>query len=323
MPTRTTSGPPHQIFQRPGNGHGNQVVPGSAPAARGVAEQSIPPGRSRNDPIHPSPSDPRPEPPQADYPDYYIPNLSNAPTQAYHQSRLPLTQLYATHTPFTPEHTPPQIQQAHVPDSRNHPAPVAQMQPSRLSHTTSQQAPQTNQSLQNGTPLSSRPSSMTQAHPTSRGAFAPTHTDAQWEGVIATASPRMQSRQLGQTQQGASSAASSPTIPTSASTIAASQPSGTKRKSVARPIPAQYDGVIDLTSDDELEEERQNLLSSFKAKTAPAKQPPATAATAPTSTQRKPIVIHDLDLDEDYARANNPYERFRNNPRAGLSGPRR
>ena len=240
--------------------------------------------------------------------------------QAYHQSRLPVTQLYATHTPFTPEHTPPQIQQTRVPDSRNQPAPVAQMQPSRLSHTTSQQAPQTNQSLQNGTPLSSRPSSMTQAHPTSRGAFAPTHTDAQWEGVIATASPRMQ---LGQTHQGASSAASSPTIPTSASTIAASQPSGTKRKSVTRPPPAQYDGVIDLTSDDELEEERQNLLSSFKAKTAPAKQPSATATTTPASTRRKPIVIHDLDLDEDYARANNPYERFRNNPRAGLSGPRR
>ncbi|KAH6870557.1 hypothetical protein BKA58DRAFT_421071 [Alternaria rosae] len=297
-PTHTTSVPSYRTLQRPGNGNGSQASPGSAPSARGAAEQSLPPRQSRI-------SKPMPNPPQADY---YILDLSNAPPQAFHQSRLPLTQLNATHTPFTPERTPAQFQQARDPESRNHPAPVVQMQPSMHSHTTSRQASQTNQTLQNDTPMSSRPRLIRQVG---------------WEGVVASASPRMPSRQFGQTQQGASPAAPSPTAPAPASTIAASQPSGTKRKSVTRPMPAQYDGVIDLTSDNELEQERQNLLSSFMAKTAPAKQPLATATTVLASTQRKPIVIHDLDLDEDYARANNPCERLSNNPRAGLSGPKR
>jgi hypothetical protein len=102
------------------------------------------------------------------------------------------------------------------------------------------------------------------------------------------------------------------------------RPNGKKRKSVTRPTPAQRDGAIDLTSDNELEEERLNLLSSFKAKTIPAKQPPATATAAPANAatglaRRKPMVIHDLDLEEEFAVANNPYERFKRNPRAGLS----
>jgi hypothetical protein len=239
--------------------------------------------------------------------DYLIPDLSNAPSQLYHRSRLPSTQLYATHTPTTPEPIRPQIQQDCAAEPSNYHAPVASMQPS-----------------QNDTMTALRPSDTTQGRPTNRGAFAPTYTDQDWAGVIASKSPQMPSRQLPM-QPTSSSAASTPTVPALSTVVP--KPKNVNRKGVNHPTPAQLDGIIDLTSDDELEEERQNLLSSFKAQTGPAKQPSASAvpaADAPTgSAQRKTLVIHDLDSDEDHALAKNPYERFKTNPGAGLAGTKR
>lgn len=157
--------------------------------------------------------------------------------------------------------------------------------------------PEMAQGSHNAFAISQSPN-MISRHPTSRGAFAPTHTDKQWEGVIA-------------------SPAKAPVAPIS---------NKRKRKSVTRPTSVQCKEAIDLTSDNELEEERQNLLSSFKAKPIPAKQhsapttPAAKASTAPT--RRDYVVVHDIDSDEELAAANNPYEKFQNNPRAGLSSSR-
>jgi hypothetical protein len=194
--------------------------------------------------------------------DYLIPDLSNAPSQLYHRSRLPSTQLHATHTPFTPEPIPPQTQQDRAAEPSNYQAPVASMQPSQQVYQMSWQTPQTNQSSQNDTIAALRPSDTIQGRLTNRGAFAPTYTDEDWAGVIASKSPQMPSRQLPM-QPTSSSAASTPTVPALSTVVP--KPKNENRKGINRPMPAQYDGVIDLTSDNELEEERQNLLSSFKA----------------------------------------------------------
>jgi hypothetical protein len=89
-----------------------------------------------------------------------------------------------------------------------------------------------------------------------------------------------------------------------------------KRKSVTRPTPAQCDGAIDLTSDGELEEECQNLLSSFKASAELKRQSQASTAAphsprGPTAPmQRFPVVVQDLE-EGVLERANSPYARYR------------
>jgi hypothetical protein len=111
------------------------------------------------------------------------------------------------------------------------------------------------------------------------GAYAPTHTDQEWQGITKSVSPEITSRPAPQDVPTAI-----PTAPlATASTTPPLAPRATnnkKRKSITRPAPAQYDGAIDLTSDTELEEERQNLLSSFKGSTATGKQPQLLAASA-------------------------------------------
>ncbi|KAH7392671.1 hypothetical protein BKA66DRAFT_567994 [Pyrenochaeta sp. MPI-SDFR-AT-0127] len=92
------------------------------------------------------------------------------------------------------------------------------------------------------------------------GAFAPNCTDDLWEGVLESVSPRM-------------SQAIAPIVP---SQVARSSASMTplvhrkvdhkKRNNVIRPTPAQCESAIDLTSDTECEQERQNLLSSFQGR---------------------------------------------------------
>jgi hypothetical protein len=318
-PMYTKAVPQYGVLEQPGNGHGHYALQAPVPIARVAARHKTSQKQPRNEIKDHTPFD-------AVYhqADYLIPDLSNAPSQLYHRSRLPSTQLYATHTPTTPEPIRPQIQQDCAAEPSNYHAPVASMQPSQQVYRMSWQNPETNQSSQNDTMAAMRPSDTTQGRLTNRGAFAPTHTDQDWAGVIASKSPQMPSRQLPM-QPTSSSAASTPTVP--ALSTAVPKPKNENRKGINRPTPAQYDGVIDLTSDDELEEERQNLLSSFKAQTGPAKQPSASAApaaNAPTgSAQQKPLVIHDLDSDEDDALAKNPYEKFKTNPKAGLSSPKR
>lgn len=81
------------------------------------------------------------------------------------------------------------------------------------------------------------------------GAFAPANIEQQWEGIVKSVSPVLPHY-----------------IPLPTSTTPSTQPRPTKkkRKSVNRLTSAQYDGAIDLTSDTDDDEERRNLLSSFK-----------------------------------------------------------
>lgn len=229
-------------------------------------------------------------------------DLSNVAPQAYHQHHIPPTQLQDpqksnVHTPFTKEPEDLQVLKTGISGSSDYCTSIAPMQQSTHLCSIPDRIPEMAQGSHNAFAISQSPN-MISRHPTSRGAFAPTHTDKQWEGVIA-------------------SPAKAPVAPIS---------NKRKRKSVTRPTSVQCKEAIDLTSDNELEEERQNLLSSFKAKPIPAKQPsaPATpaakASTAPT--HRDYVVVHDIDSDEELAAANNPYEKFQNNPRAGLSSSR-
>jgi hypothetical protein len=78
---------------------------------------------------------------------------------------------------------------------------------------------------------------------TGLGAYSPIHTEQQWAGEVRSATPPRE-------------AASS----SSTTFCTGSKP----REAAPRPTVAQYDGAIDLTSD--TEQERQDLLSSFKAK---------------------------------------------------------
>jgi hypothetical protein len=201
------------------------------------------------------------------------------------------------HTPFTTEPEDLQVLKTGISGSSDYCTPIAPMQQSTQLCSIPDHIPEMAQGSHNAFAISQSPN-MISCHPTSRGAFAPTHTDKQWEGVIA-------------------SPAKAPVAPIS---------NKRKRKSVTRPTSVQCKEAIDLTSDNELEEERQNLLSSFKAKPIPAKQhsapatPAAKASTAPT--RRDYVVVHDIDSDEELAAANNPYEKFQNNPRAGLSSSR-
>ena len=228
--------------------------------------------------------------------------LSNVAPQAYHQHHIPPTQLQDpqksnVHTPFTTEPEDLQVLKTGTSGSSDYCTPIAPMQQSTQLCSIPDHIPEMAQGSHNAFAISQSPN-MISCHPTSRGAFAPTHTDKQWEGVVA-------------------SPAKAPVAPIS---------NKRKRKSVTRPTSVQCKEAIDLTSDNELEEERQNLLSSFKAKPIPAKQhsapatPAAKASTAPT--RRDYVVVHDIDSDEELAAANNPYEKFQNNPRAGLSSSR-
>jgi hypothetical protein len=90
-----------------------------------------------------------------------------------------------------------------------------------------------------------------------------------------------------------------------------SPPKQKKRKSITtRPTPAQVDGVIDLTSDTELEEERQTLLSAFKGNSVKQAQVPNVSSVSTAPMRRHPVIVHDLQ-EEDVADENNPYARYR------------
>lgn len=106
---------------------------------------------------------------------------------------------------------------------------------------------------------------------TGLGAYSPKHTEQQWAGEVRSATPP---REL-------------------ASSSSTTRRTGQKpRKAPPRPPIAQYDGVIDLTSD--TEQERQDLLSSFKAKALVEKpqrnaSSPATSSSSYMFNQRKGV----------------------------------
>ncbi|KAF2830198.1 hypothetical protein CC86DRAFT_453654 [Ophiobolus disseminans] len=146
------------------------------------------------------------------------------------------------------------------------------------------------------------------------GAFAPRYTEQQWAGEVRSASPQ--------------------SMPTSTAPPSKPQPVRKPVKARQRPTPAQYDGAIDLTSDDEhdlpknVEQERLDLLSAFKAKALAAKQ--AQTQSAPTITTTAAAQELTLGAPRGSAlkprnaaqnitvRENNPYARYK---RAGHPGP--
>jgi hypothetical protein len=246
--------------------------------------------------------------------------------QPPHHTRSPLLgRRLSTYTPHTSEMTPPatsnspaQIPQTPIPELNGYRAPTAPMQPSTQLYPSSWLTPKPTPGGSRSSAIPSRPSSTNEPRPTSNGnallrpgfgAFTPTYTDEEWNGIVRSISPEMESRPI------------PPNLPTSQATSSTTpalvpRTNSKKHKSVTRPTLAQFDGAIDLTSDGELEEERQNLLSSFKASAALKRQSQASTAAphsprAPTAPmQRFPVVV--LDLEEDVLeRANNPYARYR------------
>ncbi|KAJ4368962.1 hypothetical protein N0V83_006044 [Neocucurbitaria cava] len=222
-------------------------------------------------------------------------------------------------TSNTPEQiappTPGQIRQSRISELNDYRAPTTSMGAIDPIVPTSQHIP-TARMYQTNTPRVSPPPVVRMGHMSSLtlragiGAFTPSHTEKQWEGELESVSPTMpqQVSSIATSQQ-----ASSATRPSQ------SRPAHRPRKSIPRPILAQYDGAIDLTSDSELEQERQNLLSSFKGMSnaskptkdaAPASVPQP--AVPSVSTQRVPVVVQKVEA-EDIPPGANPYARFKKN----------
>ncbi|KAF1851931.1 uncharacterized protein K460DRAFT_351795 [Cucurbitaria berberidis CBS 394.84] len=217
--------------------------------------------------------------------------------------------------------TPAQVRQTRVSELNNYRAPNAPMGLSTPVVPMSQLAPASPMRL-NGTPTLAplntnmsqirQPSNSKSTLRTGIGAFAPSHTERQWEGVLKSASPPTP-------QQILSSAvipSPSSSVPELASSTPLSQPRPNRRsrRSGPRPTPAQYSGAIDLTidSDAELEQERQDILSSFKGKSATGTQPEGSSATASAPMQRFPVAGQHTEA-EDLPKRRNPYAKFKEN----------
>ncbi|KAE8845884.1 hypothetical protein PTNB73_01865 [Pyrenophora teres f. teres] len=281
--------------------------------------------------------------------------------------KSPYQSPYAPYTPeSTPRLTPPFVQPAQAPEVNSYRAPTAPMQistrvvsaPGYISSSNggfSEAMSASGPTLANQFCSQSRPSSKAPVSLQGFGAFAPKNTDKEWNGVIASVSPKMPSRALPPKPAVAPTMAShalpqKPAVaPSAAPPVAArtlpqkpvvapsvtspvAEPSVTppapirfksrKRKNSTLPVtkpptPAQLDNVIDLTSDGEQEEERQSLLQAFKNKPAAVKQSKVPAPRI----KPNPNIIAYPDSDEELEPANNPYAKFKQNPRAGVGGP--
>ena len=185
------------------------------------------------------------------------------------------------------------------------PAPVAPVQQLARTHTASINVPSATAWT---TPPAQATSHVLPSHrnPTLRaglGAFAPQHTEQQWAGEVRSATP--------------------PSRPASAAPLPRAQSAQQHRKAPTRPTPAQYDGAIDLTSDDE--QERQDLLSSFKAKALAVKQAqassiPASTPVAPSEGLQRFVFNHNANEQSIPVRENNPYARYQKGVHDQTSG---
>ncbi|KAF2847720.1 hypothetical protein T440DRAFT_455777 [Plenodomus tracheiphilus IPT5] len=116
------------------------------------------------------------------------------------------------------------------------------------------------------------------------GAYSPANIDEQWEGIVRSISPQ---------------------VPPQAIPATSSAQLQTREKIMrnTRGSPAQQaEDIIDLTSDAEVEQERQNLLSFFKGR----------SAASSAKTQRSPIVEAEAALDKVRTVLNNPYAMYKN-----------
>lgn len=213
-----------------------------------------------------------------------------------------------------PPLTPAQVRQTRVSELNNYRAASAPMG-----------APASSMSL-SSTPIVAPPNASTlriqprsNDNPTLRtgiGAFRPSQTDELWEDVMESVSPTI-------SQQGTPTAMGpqrSSSLPSRASTTPYDQSRSIHRpqRSVPRPTPAQLDGAIDLTSDSELEQERQDLLSTFKGRSAASEQLGGSAAaisvpalTLPKApTRRVPVTVQEKET-EDLPTGLNPYAKFK------------
>ncbi|CAO2650998.1 Nn.00g092950.m01.CDS01 [Neocucurbitaria sp. VM-36] len=223
----------------------------------------------------------------------------------------------------TPLPTPAQVRQSRVAELNNYRAPTTLMNASAPIISTSQHAPTSPMYPSDTSKVALLNARMPHTQHlnndnpnlrTGTGAFAPSYTEKQWQGEVKSISPPMPQR----VPPVATSPLSSSVTPSASTTpLSQSRSARKSRRSVPRPTPAQYDGAIDLTSDTELEQERQELLSSFKGKSVAGKRTEgSTAASVLTpaapakSLQRVPVIVQDLDT-KGLSEGVNPYAKFR------------
>jgi hypothetical protein len=104
---------------------------------------------------------------------------------------------------------------------------------------------------------------------TGLGAYSPSHTEQQWAGEVRWATPPRET----------------------ASSASTARRTGSKpRKAAPRPTVTQYDGAIDLTSD--TEQERQDLLLSFKAKALAGKSQKNASLPTPSADASRKFMYH-------------------------------
>jgi hypothetical protein len=125
---------------------------------------------------------------------------------------------------------------------------------------------------------------------TGLGAFTPQHTEQQWAGEYVLVTPQDQP---------------APTAPPKR------QIAPKPKTDFQRATPAQYDGAIDLTGDDE--EDRQSLLSTFRPKAVQSREASAAMSTSrtPSEVSRRSALTESSDKRSMPVRENNPYARFR------------
>lgn len=145
----------------------------------------------------------------------------------------------AYHSPYG-YRAPTALMARPVPIAPMHQTPNAPLPSTRPSLAASLISPLVNDSRLH-TPVKN-----TQTLKTGHGAHSPKLTEERWAGEIWSASP--------------------PPDPASTLSSKRRRSGATLRDAPLRPTIAQSDGAIDLTSDTEQEQERQELLSSFKAK---------------------------------------------------------
>ena len=236
-------------------------------------------------------------------------------------------------TSYAPERTmllsPGQVRQTRISSLHGYKAPAAQMGTSNPAMISSPFIPASPVALPDklgaATPESSKSSRQQTRKGMSNlrsgiGAFTPSHSEAQWAGVEKPISPT-----IPPLIPSIVSSASAATLPTSIIPNGQSPRPNRQRHNTERSQLLQFDGAIDLTSDTELEQERQDLLSSFKANSVAAKQRRSSAAGKPVAAslvpvmptaqgQQHPTSVQDINVQELPIKANH-YAKFKKHQR--------